>query len=134
METLPLLGVIGAFWASSSTFLSLHQELNRTRDAVLGYPPPPRSEDHRRLLLFHDWIPLWRFTVMLSAAVGISAIILAWMLGADYPGGICVLFGLVTLSIAISWFVQGKRDLRAMTEQLGRTASTASTPVETDAR
>ena len=114
--------------------VKVHQELNRTRDAVLGYPPPPRSADHRRLLLFHDWIPLWRFTVMLSAAVGISAIILAWVLGADYRGGICVLFGLVTLSIAISWLVQGKRDLRAMTDHLARTASMASTPVETVAR
>jgi hypothetical protein len=132
VESLPLLGVIGAFWASSSTFLNLHQELNRTRDAVLGYPPPPRSADHRRLLLFHDWIPLWRFTVMLSTAVGIASIVLAGRLGANYGGAICVLFGLVTLSIAISWFVHGKRDLRAMTEVLAQTASMASTPVEMD--
>jgi hypothetical protein len=134
VETLPLLGVIGAFWASSNTFLNLHQELNRTRDAVLGYPPPPRSEDHRRLLLFHDWIPLWRFTVALSAAVGMSALILAWGLGADYRGGICVLFGLVTLSIALSWLFQGRRDLRAMTERLALSPSTAARPAETDAR
>ena len=120
LEPLPLLGVIAAFWASSSTFLNLHQELNRTRDAVLGYPPPARSAEHRRLLLFHDWIPLWRFTMMLSAAVGISAIVLACLLGVSYSGGICVVFALVTLSIAISWLVHGKRDLRAMTEHLAR--------------
>jgi Flp pilus assembly protein TadG len=59
--------------------------------------------------------------------------ILAWVLGADYGGGICVLFGVVTLSIAISWLVQGKRDLRAMTEHLARAASMASTPAEMDA-
>ena len=47
------------------------------------------------------------------------------VLGADYRGGICVLLGLVALSIAISWFVQGKHDLRAMEEHLRLTCERA---------
>jgi uncharacterized BrkB/YihY/UPF0761 family membrane protein len=120
-DSLVLLGAVATLWASSNTFLTLHQELNRIRDAVFDYPPPERSLEHRYMLLTNDWIPLWVFTVLLCFGFGVSAVALVGAIGPTvsiYAKGFCVFLGTICWCVAGLWLIYGRRDLMAMRKQL----------------
>ena len=124
--------LIATLWASSSLFLSCTKELNIIRDQVLCPLSTPKDLAHRTLLFESDWIPLRFFTMTLALAFGIATALVPLCLDerSAVLWTISTVVALNCFGVFYCWLRWGKRDYKAMKDQLSKEQTQCSTASE----
>lgn len=123
-EPILVLTLIAAIWAAFNAIVTVYKVLNETRDQILlgTVDRMPLTIQHRRLMLYNDWVPLQFSVAVVSAMFGI-AIIMIPQAAADsadsrWFSSVCYVASALPILNGFAFLACGFKDFRFLRSQL----------------